>query len=159
MGCWTALRSRVRWVSDTSRTRTGRQAVDEAVTHGSVVEGPSWSEGRERNAMGEVRQAKGSQRKPGQTAEELPTTSPAATGEQKLLGRKKKREQCFLQPREASSTADPQKTWSKETLCKPRQLKYLFDNLWRVHFCQPSTSMVCRRIQLQLRSGKFKVNR
>lgn len=41
----------------------GRQAVEEAVTHGSVVEGPRCSEGRERNAMGEERQDKGSQRR------------------------------------------------------------------------------------------------
>lgn len=63
----------------TQAEEQGRQTVDETVTHGSVVEGPTCSEGRERNAMGEVRQAKGSQRMPGQKAEELPTTQPSNT--------------------------------------------------------------------------------
>lgn len=69
--------------------------------------------------MGEARQAKGSQKKPGQRAEELPATGPsirwAATGEQKLLGRKKSR-QCFLHPLETSSTADPLKTMQGKTM-------------------------------------------
>lgn len=53
--------------------------MGEGVAHGSVVEGRSQSEGTDRNAMGEVRQAKGSQRKPGQKAEELPTIQPSNT--------------------------------------------------------------------------------
>lgn len=106
----------------------GRQAVEEAVTHGSVVEGPRCSEGRERNAMGEERQDKGSQRKLGQKAEEVPITQPRNTLS------------CFWRAEviggKGQGTAMlPSATWSlqhcrpKETPCKPRQLKYVFDNL------------------------------
>lgn len=53
--------------------------MGEAVPQGSVVEGPRCSKGRERYAMGQMRQAKGSQRRPEQKAEEAPTIQPSNT--------------------------------------------------------------------------------
>lgn len=61
------------------------------LSHVVVMEGHSCSERRDQNVMGEVRQAKGSQRKPGQKAGRLlssPAIRWAATGEQKVLERK-----------------------------------------------------------------------
>lgn len=160
IGCRMALRSRVRRVSDTSRTKTARETVGEAVAHGSVVEGPSQSEGTDRNAMGEVRQAKGSQRSLGRRQRSYQPSSPAihraATGEQKLLGRKK-RQQYFLQPLKASSTANPLKHEARK--------HYVNQDSWNICLiiygeCISVTQalLFCYGILLQRSGGKFQVD-
>lgn len=130
----TRLTDRHKWHKQ-EKYREERQWMKHGYTvdiHGSVVKGPRCSEGREKMPW-ERWEAKGSQRKPEQKAEEVPTIQPRNTLNccwiAEVSGEKGQGTAMF-----PSAAWRLQHFRSKAKPCKTRQLKYLFDNLERAHF-------------------------